>query len=1208
MASRIITRHRAPHLSIGKRVWRISLEGALVLIVGGIFSLKLFAYLDPSALSPSSVTRATSLAWDNSAKFVDNLPILNSCQHGLSMHDVPGGYVCSQGPATGIYSDIYRSYPLVGSGRESIYTSTDAGSISQANDLLRNQYDIPRFPPVRLPAMPSWSENPYSQGSSEHGGYWRFEFYSLRPSLNLLYAYRKTGNNAYAHKLVSLDLSFISAGKSSRWAWSDPHAVAFRSMALVDTWWKLRQAHQLPEAVSSAILAELEKTGQFLADPNHYQAQGNHSVNEAAALYGLAVAFPTLPHADSWLALAKQRFQWQLAGLIDSDGQEIENSPFYDFYAMTKYTEIYDYSRAHNTPIANDFESKLASMTRFAAYILEPNSQVPLLGASIEATINYHGIYTQLAAKDPHLRYVLTHGTQGTVPGDPGVYFKASGLTVMRSGWQSGSRFANSMYLTYYMGRYRTSHSNLDALGITLYGDGGDLLPGAGLYTYQPGIYRDYFHGTASENTVVVDGKSQAQGDGTGTPLVSKDGITYQSAESSLYKGVTHQRLVAMINKDHLLVVDHLHSASVHLYQQMFHLFPGAKLSQSGLTVSGSGGSPRRQVTIQQLLPTGITETAVINQRGSKIAGLCSEQYGKLLPCYQISYSTRGRDAQFVTLITIGKPKAAGFRITANAGGKHFTITDGQRHMAMNLDESASKPMRAWATDRTPPPSQLKTVPVSSPAVNWAESGDAVLHFGHARDDGNRVAARLTTNSSSSAYIRNDRIRLNLLQHNARIRLKVNGYSRLSDLSLILSNDHWAKTVTKNLLDAYGRTQAGNWEDVFLGPSGPWAARGGWIASAPGFNWAEIDGMEIKIDKRVSGGQPSTISIDGLTFLPKQKEANLVFVFDDGYDSILPAASYLHQNGMAGNVAVIGRYVDQPGEHHLNLYQLKSLQNDWGWNIANHTQLHADAVTSYYDKHNMVGYQNDILQQAAWLEANGLNSAPNWFVYPHGSTNAELEKIVGQYYMFARITADNPEAYPYGNPLAVTDFEIHYPGDGGDTGSSGLTTPAKILSAVHQAISRHMTVILTFHRIHSEASDYPGYPLTLFKQVVNGVKESGIKVLTLSQLDQSNGIPENNHIYYHPAQPAQIAAHIVAPSNLGSAGTWRRIALLAGIPMLVVIVLGLALRRRLHRGAPVTDDTIVLDVRYQPGVIRPPAYATDPYERQVLPSDSTNYY
>ena len=158
----------------------------------------------------------------------------------------------------------------------------------------------------------------------------------------------------------------------------------------------------------------------------------------------------------------------------------------------------------------------------------------------------------------------------------------------MRSGWQSGPDFVNSTYLTYNIGRYRTAHSDLDALAITLYGEGGDLLPGAGLYTYQPGAYRDYFHGTASENTVVVDGKSQAAGDAVGTQLVTTDGMTYQSAESSLYSGVTHQRLVMMIDPDHLLVVDRLSSTSVHTYQQMFHLFPGAALSRSGLTVSGT--------------------------------------------------------------------------------------------------------------------------------------------------------------------------------------------------------------------------------------------------------------------------------------------------------------------------------------------------------------------------------------------------------------------------------------------------------------------------------------------------------------------------------------------------------------------------------------------------------------------------------------------
>ena len=47
----------------------------------------------------------------------------------------------------------------------------------------------------------------------------------------------------------------------------------------------------------------------------------------------------------------------------------------------------------------------------------------------------------------------------------------------------------------------------------------------------------------------------------------------------------------------------------------------------------------------------------------------------------------------------------------------------------------------------------------------------------------------------------------------------------------------------------------------------------------------------IKIAKRAGGGLPTTISIDSLSLLPQQKEANLVFIFDDGYQSILPAAS-----------------------------------------------------------------------------------------------------------------------------------------------------------------------------------------------------------------------------------------------------------------------------------------------------------------------------
>jgi hypothetical protein len=71
-----------------------------------------------------------------------------------------------------------------------------------------------------------------------------------------------------------------------------------------------------------------------------------------------------------------------------------------------------------------------------------------------------------------------------------------------------------------------------------------------------------------------------------------------------------------------------------------------------------------------------------------------------------------------------------------------------------------------------------------------------------------------------------------------------------------------------------------------------------------------------------------------------------------------------------------------------------------------------------------------------------------------------------------------------------------------------------------------MTLILTFTRIHSQASDLPGYPLALFEQVVNGVRRSGIKVMTLSQLDRSNGVPVNNRIYVDDGKPSQITVQI----------------------------------------------------------------------------------
>jgi peptidoglycan/xylan/chitin deacetylase (PgdA/CDA1 family) len=1112
---------KARRLQRGKRrplARRVPFEIAIAIIIGSIFTLKLANYIVPADLRPAAIRYEISTAFHNTLGAIENAPFLSTCEHEWKTINVPGGYVCVQGSQNGIYARIYDSYPLVGQGRESIYADVDQGNIGAANDLLRNRFDVPRYNPVQLGSLPTWSENPYA------ALYWRLEFYSLRPTINLLYAFRTTGNVDYVRQLRRLDLSFIAAEGHSRWAWSDPHAVAFRSMVLVDDWWKLRQAHQLPEGASSVMLRELVKTGDYLADPNHYQPEDNHGVNEAAALYELAIAFPTLPHASQWLAVANQRFRWDLNGLIDSDGQLIENSPYYDFYTLQKYCQIYEYALAQHQPDTSLFKRKIARMLHFATYILQPDSQVPLLGASIEATINDFGSYRALGAMNPQFLYVLTHGTQGSVPSPTSIYFPAGRLSVFRSGWGNGADFARSTYLTYYIGHYRTEHSNPDALSITLYGDGGDLLPDGGLYTYTPGAYRNYFHGTAAHNTVVVDGKTQALGGGAAGRLATKDGITYQSGESSLYAGVVHRRLVMMLDATHLLVLDRLSSASIHTYSQLFHLFPGARLLKRGLTVSGVGGSPRRELTIQQLRPAGISEQNVINRRGPKPDGLCSVQYGRLLPCYAIHYSQRARDATFLTLLTIGPRQQQGWAAKVMGAGQGLHVRDGDRTFSILFGQTTNVAAKAWATDPVSP--RVKSVSVSAAVApkDWTTQGVAALPQAAAGRPGGAIAS-ISTNSSDLVYLSDDFIRLNLEHQNARIRLKATGLGRLREFKLMLSNDHWKNSVTENLADAYTRDYAGQWANLFVGPSGPWGPHGGWTSSAPGFDWSRIDGIRLEISTHTPGNQPATVSFGGLQLFPAQKQGKLVFVFDDGYQSILPAASYMRQKGIVGDVAVIGRDVDNPTLDHLNMFQLKLLQNKWGWDIANHTQDHVDAVQMYYHRHDMSGYVADILQQAVWLESHGLNSAPNWLIYPHGAINEALERVVSRYYMFARVTADGPDAWPYGDPHAISDLEIQYPGDG-EAGDTGNTSPAEILAAVRQAEVHHMTLILTFHRIHSQASDRPGYPFALFKQIVNGVLASHVKVMTLSQLDHSNGVSTTNHIFLLPARPSQITANI----------------------------------------------------------------------------------
>ena len=1115
---------------------RRGLTRLILCLFAFVFCAKIANYVFPEQIRFQRIGAFFTGLYDGAASWYENNPAFHSCNGGLSIRDVSGGYVCvAQTPtATELAADearIFERYPLDGGAREAIYASTRQGSPSEGKDLLRGVVDVPRYRPVTVNAAERWRADPYK------AVYWRLFYYSLRPTVNLLAAFKSTGERRYADALLAIDQSFFASEASSPWAWADAHAVAFRALVLTYEWWELRRLHALSSAQSAQFLAELQKTAAFLMDRNHYQPEMNHGTNESAALLELAVDFPTLPGASQWLATSRLRLAESLQQLLDADGQLIENSPYYHFYELDKYWQIYQFSLKTRTPVASDFRSRLSAMVNYATYILQPNDSVPLLGASLEQTFHYHGSYQAIADQYPQFKYVLTHGQSGQRPSDTSRFFAASGRTVIRSGWGTGNTFTNQAFLTFNVGKYRTDHSHLDALGFTLYDNGKTLLPGPGLYTYVYNRMRAYFHGTSAHNTVVVDGQSQEQGDAYAGPLIRRDGVTWQSGQSSLYQGVDHQRTLMMLDNNHFLVIDRLRSATPHTYQQMFHVFPGAQLQRAGLSVTATDSSPSHTLRITQLDPGAISLQTSIGSYNPP-SGLCSTRYQIAVGCYALAYTQHSTNASYTTLLSVGRPDPR-FQLSYDRARGSLTVHDDGRVLALALGETQGLTESVSATHPKAPVAHSTPLPGTAILSHWQPSGNGNATTITAADNGGAKVIEMSIGNGQNESITDPFVRANLAASNLQVRLKMTNATRVRSLTLALSNHGFSSSASIEMLDSYRRSYFGDWMTVSLGRESPVSnpMSGSWELRAGRFDWGSVDGVRFTMQSQGGPGPAPTLQLQSVSSMPQQRTGVVSFVFDDGYESILPAAAAMHARGMAGSVGVIGRSVEVPSFKDLNIFELRMLQNQWGWNMVNHTQWHIDAVADYFRRRAYGAYEQDLLDGATFLQRAGLNSAPNWLIYPHGTTNTALDRVVSRFYTFARTTNTAPEAFPFGSPLRVKTLEIHAPGDSGDGSASKVTPPDSVIRAVRDALRYHDTLIVTMHRIDALASDTRGYPLTDFVQILDGIKRLHIPVVTLSGLDKMNAVPENARIVVRPGKPSLITVSISVRGGAG-AGVW----------------------------------------------------------------------
>jgi hypothetical protein len=570
-------------------------------------------------------------------------------------------------------------------GEESAYAELDEGDEASAQNLLGDVWPARGLPLPYLQWPLTWQEDPY------HEAYWEFYFYGMRPEATLLYEWERTGYKPYLEKLLAILRSYVAYDRTrpeNRVTFDNDHTSAYRTMELVNLYVKLKIAHALPPDLEAGLASSLQKLGGFLAEAKHFEADFNHGFNEGAALLLLADNFPHMPGAAGWRALALERLEAMLVNTIDADGVEVENSPFYQVYVLGLVYQIAQWAKRYEPSLATPYAGAASKMLAYTAEITQPNGYLPMLGATATTYMPSQdpNVYGAMAAADPAFDFAFTRGAKGTPPPDGTVLFPVSGQLVMRSPLGAVTNLPNQTYVTFNAGTYRTSHSDLDAMGMTMYSNGSTLLPTSGLYTYTEEPWLEYFHGTRSHNTVVVDGKDQAQGSAQAGSHGSAAGATWASGVSGLYAGVTHHRTIVVLRQGLTLVLDDLSSAAAHSYAQTWHMAPGSSLRSGGgdTVVTNAAGTPT--LTIDQADPSGMTVQSAFGA-SAPIQGWYSNGYGAKQPDWAIEDTRTGSGALFTTLLAAGpyaaqtstvaeSPVAGGHRVSVCVGGSiGYTVT-----------------------------------------------------------------------------------------------------------------------------------------------------------------------------------------------------------------------------------------------------------------------------------------------------------------------------------------------------------------------------------------------------------------------------------------------------------------------------------------------------------------------------------------------------
>jgi hypothetical protein len=401
--------------------------------------------------------------------------------------------------------------------------------------------------------------------------------------------------------------------------WASTLEVAFRALS-----W-LWIAALYPPARQD-LLPALAQHGWYIERYlSTYFSPNTHLLGEGAALFSIGLLCPELPDARRWQERGWRIVLRQAEAQVRPDGMHFEQSVYYHIYALDFFEHARSLAARNGVPVPADFDGVVDKM-RAALAAISQAGLAPRFGDD-------DGGHVILSPARPL--------APSPAPPPRSVALTAAGIYAMTS--PRAQLFIDGGP----QGALSGGHSHADALSIQLVMDGRAVLIDPGTYCYVC-PERGRFRGAAAHNTLLIDGRDQAQPAGpfawTAMPEAAVDlwraGETFDlfAGHHNGYAPVIHQRWVFGLKSKFWLVRDMVTGPGRHRLDLHWHYLD------------------ERDIAI--LAPEGHTWTRSIDRFD------WSPVYGRLEPAWVLRFSTEtALPAEFAVLL-VPPPVAGAFTQT----------------------------------------------------------------------------------------------------------------------------------------------------------------------------------------------------------------------------------------------------------------------------------------------------------------------------------------------------------------------------------------------------------------------------------------------------------------------------------------------------------------------------------------------------------------